>query len=742
MAPEQLPAPTGRPDLLSAIRTGAAADVLPPVVAVAADGLVRIQRRLSGADDAGLVVDSTLLEVFDQLTAGCHKLQAEYSDLIGPRILDPFNGQLFGPLINSVFLACLAGEETVRRIDPPRRVTAYLHFLKLFLERLRIDTADAWFTDRGARLPLSGLTAHDAETHNGGQRVLRVDFPGDVRLAYKPRPADIDRLFLAPSGSVFALLNAAGPIHLPVLDSLPRDGYSWHEWIESPAQTATIRRSTAAELSGTQLTAAEAQPFWHRAGSLTAACFGFGITDLSEGNLVTGRRPGTTEPMFYPIDLELALLPVRRLSETGLVPGEAAPHHHVGLETEPRWCAAEGPSICLVEPEPGRLQVWRRTRPWARDETRNVVADSAGQTGYAAYLTDFLRGMFDAWAVICTNQPKLRELLEEPATVRVVLRPTSEYAELLDDLLWAGRPLPDELDLTEREQLLAFDVPYYYRSTAGGPVLCWDPVEERAVETALGTDPVLRGDRFTLARLGVAVRDAVVPVAGQFVGQTIVSDDTAIQVTDIETGAVSFDWEQADRRVTYRWAGPKLSLQLKALGEIREIRERLLRLDAVDGPWRTRWTDSGFQDEQSHAKLRRLTEAGSVWLDKVIAEHGWPGRFLVGADAAEAACRLVLHLEGRVHFQERCLALLTEAAATGDVPGKQVAFLTDAIRVATARPQVFGTKFEAVDGELMPYPIEDPTAVDRVRAELGLEPLAEYTTRIRQRFALPTSEVS
>ncbi|MEU2146151.1 DUF6624 domain-containing protein, partial [Streptomyces globisporus] len=56
--------------------------------------------------------------------------------------------------------------------------------------------------------------------------------------------------------------------------------------------------------------------------------------------------------------------------------------------------------------------------------------------------------------------------------------------------------------------------------------------------------------------------------------------------------------------------------------------------------------------------------------------------------------------------------------------------------VDEGRPQVYGTKFEPVAGELVPWPIEEPEQVDRRRAALGMEPLADHTDRIRRRFPL------
>lgn len=743
--------------LLATTWAGEAGSLLPPVVTVV-DGVVRTERRLSGRADAELlagalpeIATSILVEVFDKLSEGCARLREEFGGIIPPDILRPANAALFGALSSEMILVALTGPRTIRRYRAGRQADAFLDFLRRFLHRLRSDLPGR----------VTGLTTHDAETHNGGQRVLRVDLADGTRLAYKPRPADTELLFLASDDSVFALLNdlppVSGEIKLPVLRCFRGDGtYSWQEWIEPPAQWGLLSGSPGSaqdgvpehQLHGTVLSPAEAGTFWHRAGSLTAACFGFGLTDLAEGNLVTGTRPDHPDPLYYPIDLELAFVPVRRLGETTLVPGASTPHHHVGLEAEPRLCSSDGPSLCMVESPDGGLAAWRRTLPWARDETRTVVADTNGNTGYAAYLPSFLRGMFDAWTLMCTNRTTLVEALARPAVTRVLLRSTAEYSEIRDDYLLDGTALPDGLTPSEREQLLRLDVPYYYRSTTGGPLLHWDPGSGQSVESqdADADQPaewIRNGEGFTLSRLGIALRDAVAPVAGELRQQTLIDDTRGVRlaVFDEQSGEVSFDWSQAGRRITYRWSGTKVSLQLRALDDLTAVRDRLLRLDAVDTAWRNEWSAGGFSDAATEARLRRLTTAAASWLQEVIDEHGWPGRLLVGDEAADAAGRLVQHLEDQLDFQHSALKLIEQAAAYGDMPARHVPYLVDTILVAEGRPQRYGTKFETVDGELVPCPLEDPSAVDVLRAEAGLEPLSEYAAHIRHRFPLPTPEV-
>jgi hypothetical protein len=114
-------------------------------------------------------------------------------------------------------------------------------------------------------------------------------------------------------------------------------------------------------------------------------------------------------------------------------------------------------------------------------------------------------------------------------------------------------------------------------------------------------------------------------------------------------------------------------------------------------------------------------------LEEIIDEHGWPGRSLVGEDAASAAWLIVQHTADR-KFQKRALKLMQEAGAD-EVDQSDLAYLIDRDRVFDERKQVYGTQFHCVDGAHQPYPIADAEDVDERRRKVGLHPLAEERKR-------------
>lgn len=131
-------------------------------------------------------------------------------------------------------------------------------------------------------------------------------------------------------------------------------------------------------------------------------------------------------------------------------------------------------------------------------------------------------------------------------------------------------------------------------------------------------------------------------------------------------------------------------------------------------------------------EMNRVDVANTDRLREIVDEHGWPGRSLVGEEGAEQAWLLVQHATSQLDFQRRVLDLLTAAVAAEEAPPRQLAYLTDRVRMLEGREQVYGTQFIVdEDGHPAPYPIEDPDRVDERRAAVGLDSVQEYLQNVR-----------
>lgn len=138
------------------------------------------------------------------------------------------------------------------------------------------------------------------------------------------------------------------------------------------------------------------------------------------------------------------------------------------------------------------------------------------------------------------------------------------------------------------------------------------------------------------------------------------------------------------------------------------------------------------------AEWHRIDTANTEWLNDLVDARGWPGHSLVGNDGAKAAWLLAQHADGHREIQGKFLELLRGAVADGEAEARDLAYLEDRIRVADGEPQLYGTQFTGMGQDLAPSPIEDPDHLDERRAAAGMEPFAEYESRLRARYGAGT----
>jgi hypothetical protein len=137
--------------------------------------------------------------------------------------------------------------------------------------------------------------------------------------------------------------------------------------------------------------------------------------------------------------------------------------------------------------------------------------------------------------------------------------------------------------------------------------------------------------------------------------------------------------------------------------------------------------------EELTRRVQAVDKANTKWLKRVVRERGWPTYSMVGQDGAKAAWLIVQHADLAPAFQRRCLDLMTKLPADETSPA-DVAYLTDRVLLAEGKSQRYGTQFILVDGKYVPRPIEDEKHVDERRASVGLQPLDEYASQLRQAY--------
>jgi hypothetical protein len=112
-------------------------------------------------------------------------------------------------------------------------------------------------------------------------------------------------------------------------------------------------------------------------------------------------------------------------------------------------------------------------------------------------------------------------------------------------------------------------------------------------------------------------------------------------------------------------------------------------------------------------------------LDAIVTKYGWPNLSLVELEGTRAAWLIAQHSICTPGLQRKFLALITEAARAGEVPKLQVAFLTDRVRAAEGRPQLYGTVLDWNESGELSCEVEDPPNLDMRRQEVGLSAFAD-----------------
>ena len=153
----------------------------------------------------------------------------------------------------------------------------------------------------------------------------------------------------------------------------------------------------------------------------------------------------------------------------------------------------------------------------------------------------------------------------------------------------------------------------------------------------------------------------------------------------------------------------------RAPGFDQALHDELIAMLERDQSGRT----GGPDPEGDAARTGRLTE--------ILADHGWPTYDLVGEDGEDAAWAIAQHSDQDPAFQREALELLREAVEAGQASPGNLAYLTDRVAVGAGEPQTYGTQVGCgPDGPEPATPLVDEAGIDSLRAEVGLDPWADY----------------
>jgi hypothetical protein len=164
---------------------------------------------------------------------------------------------------------------------------------------------------------------------------------------------------------------------------------------------------------------------------------------------------------------------------------------------------------------------------------------------------------------------------------------------------------------------------------------------------------------------------------------------------------------------------------------LRTLAAELIAMAAEDQRVRTELLAEGVLFDGYQPRMAEVHHRNAARLAAIMEEMGWPGRSVVGREAADAAWLVLQHAIGDPPVMRRGLELL-RSLPSGEIDPIQIAMLEDRVRTFSGLPQIYGTQFDWDErGEMQPRPIQDAGRVDERRAAIGLPPLAEKLREIR-----------
>ena len=114
-------------------------------------------------------------------------------------------------------------------------------------------------------------------------------------------------------------------------------------------------------------------------------------------------------------------------------------------------------------------------------------------------------------------------------------------------------------------------------------------------------------------------------------------------------------------------------------------------------------------------------------LKEILKKTGWPTLSVYGEEADTAAWIIAQHAYFDPPFQKQALQILEEKLKTKDTIARNYAYLLDRVNLDQKKLQVYGTQGHCLKKSFwIPWPMENPGAVDARRKRVGLEPMASY----------------
>jgi hypothetical protein len=110
----------------------------------------------------------------------------------------------------------------------------------------------------------------------------------------------------------------------------------------------------------------------------------------------------------------------------------------------------------------------------------------------------------------------------------------------------------------------------------------------------------------------------------------------------------------------------------------------------------------------------------------MLDKQGWPDISLIGEIGNITIANVLQHSD--IEIRMRYLPMMKDAVKSKGLPPRLLARAEDRIATDRGEPQIYGgqIKYYPETESFDVWPIADPANVDKRRAEIGLEPIADF----------------
>lgn len=292
------------------------------------------------------------------------------------------------------------------------------------------------FVDKGSKLLT--ISPLDSDPHNGSKVVICFEFEPSRKLIYKPRSLKLDSIV----NNIFCniLKFDALPLMSPVPPTVNKDGYGWQGFIDR-----------------TPIEKMEARDAYYNLGLCASVFSCLGATDLHDENIIFNG----TYPYF--VDLETSLRPTfyrrcnvlhelmedilfRSVVATSIPPAKLSTIPHQVLigaintpypqETIEEIFTIINPNTDAIDIAKEKIQITQSSSPIALVDDKTLDP--------LPFQSHFLDGYMNGYMKILSKREQIRFILSDvECLVRVIVRPTVQYAHILDACLFPENLIDD-----------------------------------------------------------------------------------------------------------------------------------------------------------------------------------------------------------------------------------------------------------------------------------------------------------